>query len=509
MKCDPEQPDKITGVYFWLFTRKQNYDGRNRGITCSNPLTYSDWTQWAQAGQLGPGELLPADTDTAEYIGTDYTEWKDTGDSAIVDSTSNPAAPSTEYPDFEEYRRIDGKSYRRQDYKITGTSYLRAESTPITVPNGCPPATATTTYYTCTYENQGAEYWWSPLIVDVYGVGDVHQLAPEGWERGRKGVVDPIRVREFAMTPEQSLKLWEWVSPAAGILLHSEGAPPKEAGWWNVFGSHTWGVDWDNGYLPLSALDTNRDGYLIGSELASVWIWVDGNGDAKIDAGEVAPSASHLERLAVRPDSATVGSPWAAKGARLKDGRWVGSWDWWPKPLLNRPGFPELESSTEQTSPRALYRWKQKDGPQGGYLLFVRGGAEGDVINVLSTSDNQAGDLSGGLSVVRPVDPAVAPNRISWVLEDALSTTAIVLPDGRMRGTSGTGPENHYSWDAVPVTSFDSDFAASVGSVNPSSILFSESASVSIAPVTKEKAEATPPPLVGFRELLALPVTEL
>ena len=311
------------------------------------------------------------------------------------------------------------------------------------------------------------------------------------------------------MTPDKNLKLWEWVSPMAGILLHSEGAPPKDAGWWNVFGSHTWGVDWDNGYLPLSSLDKNQDGYLIAHELDSVWVWVDGNGDAKIDAGEVSPAGSHLERLAARPDPATASSPWAAQGARLKNGRWVGSWDWWPKPFHNRPGFPALAFLTEQATPRALYRWKQKDGPHGGYLLFVRGGSEGEIINVLATSDNQSGKLSAGLSVVWPVDPAVAPNRIWWVLEDMLSTTAVVLPDGRMRGTSGTGPENHYSWDAVPVTSLDSDFAASVGSVNPSSILFSETASVSIAPVKKEKAEASPPPLLGFRELLALPVTDL
>lgn len=120
---------------------------------------------------------------------------------------------------------------------------------------------------------------------------------------------------------------WDWVTPAAGILVYDPDGRGNVRSGLQLFGSVSWWVFWADGYQALAALDDDGDGWLRGPELAGIAVWRDANGDAVSGAGEVRPlTALGITGLEVRP---AVDPASGALTARVeRDGHVVPSYDW-------------------------------------------------------------------------------------------------------------------------------------------------------------------------------------
>lgn len=86
-------------------------------------------------------------------------------------------------------------------------------------------------------------------------------------------------------------QLHEWFSPNDGILIDT--SIPIVDG--NVTGLQMFGDSegYEDGFHKLHHLDTNKDGYVVGDELANLAVWVDGNSNTKLDEGELTTLSSH------------------------------------------------------------------------------------------------------------------------------------------------------------------------------------------------------------------------
>lgn len=160
----------------------------------------------------------------------------------------------------------------------------------------------------------------TPLIFPIGGQNSLVELT-------RKAA--PVR---FPLSGEKTARLWEWVTPNAGILVWD----PKQTG--NItsgrqlFGSVTWWMFWKNGFEPLAALDDNRDGWLDGKELQGIAVWQDKNGNGRSDAGEVTPVAPWgVKRIVVHAEEQREGVWFHRVGIVLSDGTTRPLYDWMPK----------------------------------------------------------------------------------------------------------------------------------------------------------------------------------
>ena len=86
---------------------------------------------------------------------------------------------------------------------------------------------------------------------------------------------------------------WSWITPEAAWLVYDRKAEGKITSGRQLFGNVTFWMFWSNGYGPLDALDSNRDGTLTGEELAGLALWHDANGNGVADPGEVKPLSAY------------------------------------------------------------------------------------------------------------------------------------------------------------------------------------------------------------------------
>lgn len=124
----------------------------------------------------------------------------------------------------------------------------------------------------------------SPIILDMDGDGKFEASGGEYEPHGFKGA----RVVEFDMNGDNFVDLVEWVGSNDGILLTY--TPGQEVNGNNLFGDSSGFFD---GFEKLSILDRNNDSLLSGDELATLSVWLDKNGNAKVDAGEVSAVTAH------------------------------------------------------------------------------------------------------------------------------------------------------------------------------------------------------------------------
>jgi hypothetical protein len=333
------------------------------------------------------------------------------------------------------------------------------------------------------------------VIIDLFETGDIAQLAPFGWQRGRRIPMDPFACKWFEMVPGDE-RLWEWVTPKAGILVHNVGGPPTKATGENLFGTHTWKRQWKHGYEPMATLDRNSDGLLTGSELADIWVWVDANSDAKLTSEEVASSKSYLSALSVRPLVAT--DAYCSKGASLNSGTWVGSWDWWS----NSPGNSsrgQVVPLRPDRKPVTLYRWVQttpllpgQKSLYGGYFLF--GDVYGELV-IAAISSRLPCNMRGSSVHVTRTDT----DGLYWSFDKAkVGNMAKLLPSGDLQGktvqVTGDSTPVGYAWSAVPVRNHADHFSSSLAFLDMESSAFLDGVSKGefhYEPVLKEDA----PPL--------------
>lgn len=167
----------------------------------------------------------------------------------------------------------------------------------------------------------------TPVIFPLDGQSPLSALV------GRSGRVD------FDLAGDGRAERWPWVTDRAGILVWDPERTGRVRSGVQLFGSVTWSMFWKHGYEPLAALDDNRDGWLSGRELRGLSVWVDADGDAVSDAGEVKPiSAYRVARLAVAPEGTGREGPYHSRGLEFADGRQAPTYDWTPVSTPVAPG---------------------------------------------------------------------------------------------------------------------------------------------------------------------------
>lgn len=260
----------------------------------------------------------------------------------------------------------------------------------------------------------------SPILIDLFGLGNPDLLSGDvSWKKGRDVVAKTSAYRVFDMDLSgigRSLPpVWEWVGPRSGILVHWPEAAPKEEAYpltldgSYLFGNHTLGRTgsdaWAHGYQPLATLDNDANGNLTGDELAPVWIWVDANSDALVDLGEMKPASEYVQSLAVIPEVDSEGNAQAPKGAVLKNGKSVPTWDWWSHKWQynSNTDFFTVKNRVTRTPyfaasdsgflyPSYLYYWSVVGGEQSGFLRFL---SVGDDTYVFGAPSNIVAGKSG------------------------------------------------------------------------------------------------------------------
>ena len=315
--------------------------------------------------------------------------------------------------------------------------------------------------YCC--DTTAGAYAWSPLLVDIGGLGYPDLLAgPDAWAKYRpvSAKAPGMIYRLFEMRPGENT-FWEWVGPQAGILVYAPKGemPSGRITGGSLFGNFTAGEQWPDGYRALATLcDRDGDGVVAGDELSEVAVWRDANTDAVIQPGEVVPSKTLLKQL-VAKSPATL---FVEQGAVLLDGRVVPTWDWWPR-ALKHVGVPVDVTMPGQVS--AGMNWAvvhngtvPEGAPRGMLRFFIYDG----LLYVVSTGPDFSLDREAS---VAPVRVSVGENldglpayELSWEFrplnQPSVKTKAVysVAKDGIFAQTRGAlaGQQIAYNWQAYP-----------------------------------------------------------
>ncbi len=128
-----------------------------------------------------------------------------------------------------------------------------------------------------------------------------------------------------------------WLTDKAAWLVWDPRHTGRIDSGFQMFGSVTWIAFWENGYLPLGALDDNGDGKISGDELNGLSLWRDTNANGISDPGEVKPLADY-KVVALRYAYERAGDDmWIAKdGVEFADGAVRPTYDWLLHEAKNR-----------------------------------------------------------------------------------------------------------------------------------------------------------------------------
>jgi hypothetical protein len=182
------------------------------------------------------------------------------------------------------------------------------------------------------------------LILDHGGIGKPDILGDRPWQKKNSNYMDVGNCRPFSMDGKTT-RLWEWVAPGSSLLLYGGGGDlggnvTGEA----LIGTGTGLQAWDSSYDVLKMLDTDGNGELAGAELDELFVWNDKNVDGRFQDGEIQPAASVVSKISTQYTKDNLGGRFnPEQGATLKDGRSVGTWEFYSRgeTLPYRPGRPE------------------------------------------------------------------------------------------------------------------------------------------------------------------------
>lgn len=170
----------------------------------------------------------------------------------------------------------------------------------------------------------------TPIILADHPTSGVAELA------------DPARSSAFDLDGTGAPQRWTWLKPDAGLLCWDPSGAGRITSGWQLFGSVSWRLLFDDGYEALDALDDNRDGRLSGPELVGLSVWFDKNGDGVSDPDETTPVAVlGITALSCRPDGASGESPMSSAGVTFADGRTLPTYDWIAHPA--DPASPSVK----------------------------------------------------------------------------------------------------------------------------------------------------------------------
>jgi hypothetical protein len=120
-----------------------------------------------------------------------------------------------------------------------------------------------------------------------------------------------------------------WLSKNAAWLVWDPKRKGKIESGFQLFGSATWIMFWENGYRALGTLDDNADGRIAGVELEGLALWHDENANGISDAGEVQPVTDQgIVALSYAHHRAST-TLWISRaGVTFRDGRSRPTYDW-------------------------------------------------------------------------------------------------------------------------------------------------------------------------------------
>jgi hypothetical protein len=156
-------------------------------------------------------------------------------------------------------------------------------------------------------------------------------IFPLNGEMSLSALTANVKPVQFNLAAERTARMWNWVTPDAGILVWDAERTGSITSGKQLFGSVTWWIFWNNGFEPLAALDDNRDGWLDGAELTGIAVWQDKNSNGRSEAGEVVPAGTWgVKRIAVRTEGNTEGVLAHGRGIQLHNGTTRPLYDWIP-----------------------------------------------------------------------------------------------------------------------------------------------------------------------------------
>jgi len=204
---------------------------------------------------------------------------------------------------------------------------------------------------------------------------------------------------KFPLDPKNADKFVVWrASAATPLLVYDPQKTGKITKAEQLFGQHTFGKTWKDGFEALASLDKNGDGKITDDELKDLSLWFDNNQNGVSEAGEVIDlRAAGVTELYYKKDSddTRTGAIVAIKGYRKvdKDGRiFDGSAIDWFSGLYDSKADAEAEirnfkkaDNDRLSSIRhgfsGLWAWEitqnvvSKDSVNtGGYLTFTESG---------------------------------------------------------------------------------------------------------------------------------------
>jgi len=178
--------------------------------------------------------------------------------------------------------------------------------------------------------------WETPIVFPLSG------------QRPLVDLIHPTRRVDFDLDGDGVAGRWPWVRSDVGILVWDLDGDGIVSSGRDLFGGRTWWIRWPDGYAPLAALDDNADGRLAGDELRGLGVWVDRNGNAISDAGEVQPVTELLiAAISVRSDHEHDGVPATVRGITFSDGATVPTYEWTPQRAASATEKPLRERLAE------------------------------------------------------------------------------------------------------------------------------------------------------------------
>jgi hypothetical protein len=129
-----------------------------------------------------------------------------------------------------------------------------------------------------------------------------------------------------------------WLTGKAAWLVWDPHKTGRIDSGFQMFGSVTWIAFWENGYLPLGALDDDGDGKIAGDELSGLALWCDTNSNGISDPGEVKPLGDYKIVALGYAYERAGDTMWIAKaGATFANGEVRPSYDWRLHEAVIRP----------------------------------------------------------------------------------------------------------------------------------------------------------------------------
>lgn len=235
----------------------------------------------------------------------------------------------------------------------------------------------------------------------------------------------------FPLNPSESGHWFTWKGSGLTPLVvwdpEGSGSISKAS---QLFGNHTWGKSWKNGYEPLASLDANKNGWLEKEELQNIALWFDFNQDGVSDRGEVKSLASvNVEAIGVNPIEADAGGEliFAEKGFRRRIGETVvegRSVDWFGGVVEERLGAEALHppipshsrdadvTNATKATVTGFWRWRAVD--LKGYELPE------NLPSGTFSLHHESSDVVAGTVYV---SSRLAPNKTG--LQEVIDTTAL------------------------------------------------------------------------------------